>query len=689
MASSTRSRKRQARLAFTPLPSSSPATKGYNKQIQDRAAAVSLDNLSSPAKRRKLQGHGSGDRTFDGASESIPTPAASLDHHTRDEIVESSQSDSEPIRSTQRPLGTQSKLSSRRTSRQQRLDFSKARDANSFSSPVKLTSSGRPQSSVRAGIFGTQRQRTVVDISSEESEAELPSPGKLVARRRETRAKKTGTIEDGNQRATRSTRQTVTIDSDSDSERENIIVRSEEPHVIEEDSDDEEDDMPTTAGIQRRKRVPRASPNSFISSSPPGAADSDNEVEATGHRRKNDRAQESDEDEVEPVTPTGRKMKRSRQATTREQEDLAEDLDFLGPSSDVETSARKPRNTQTKEKSAREKALEKLKRRRSKPITEEESDENEGQEAEENGDDELYTEERRPNPLSSSQMFREDEKDEDFIDEDEDEQDPLGVPEGVPIAFTRWASSKPKELFRWAVEWMVQKKINPAFERSDEIYDLTFKKLDDEVRGLAGSKFTSAAWTPAFTTALKARPDIAFEPIDRSSAEHFMRDTCDACNRTGHPATFQIQFQGKPYYRETLEDVPQHNDGEDDESSSENEDDSHYADDRPAYDSKGNEVAPENTVYYVGKFCMGNAQTAHALEHWKYHLNEWVVSWLVRQGYNTPEKIVERDRWSVDKRKKHANKITDRMESEGVIKTLWREFYQNINDARNSKQGRY
>jgi hypothetical protein len=29
------------------------------------------------------------------------------------------------------------------------------------------------------------------------------------------------------------------------------------------------------------------------------------------------------------------------------------------------------------------------------------------------------------------------------------------------------------------------------------------------------------------------------------------------------------------------------------------------------------------------------------------------------------------------------------MEQEGVIKGLWKEFYHNIDEARNSKQGRY
>jgi hypothetical protein len=144
---------------------------------------------------------------------------------------------------------------------------------------------------------------------------------------------------------------------------------------------------------------------------------------------------------------------------------------------------------------------------------------------------------------------------------------------------------------------------------------------DDEVKGLAGSKFTSAAWTPEFTVALNARPDIAFESIDRNSGEHYLRDHCDACNRSKHPATYQIQFQGKPYHRQTLEDLPRNND-DDGSSSSDNENES--AGNEPDYDANGQEISSEMTIFYCGKFCTANAKTAHALQHWRYHLNEWV-----------------------------------------------------------------
>jgi hypothetical protein len=247
-----------------------------------------------------------------------------------------------------------------------------------------------------------------------------------------------------------------------------------------------------------------------------------------------------------------------------------------------------------------------------------------------------------------------------------------------------------KELFKYAIDWMVQKKINPGFQMNDGIYKLTFRKLNDETKGLVGSKFVSSAWTSKFASALKARPDIAYAPIDRNSAEHCFRDTCDACNRTRHPATYQIQFQGKPYHPDTLEDVgSQDDDEEDDEdSASENLHDDE-ADTRPAYDAEGRQIPAEARIFYTGQFCFANAQTAHALQHWRYHLYQYVVNWLTTEGYNTPQMIVQRDEMSTRRRRKAANKIVDRMESEGVIKSLWKDFRANIDNARESKRGRY
>lgn len=79
--------------------------------------------------------------------------------------------------------------------------------------------------------------------------------------------------------------------------------------------------------------------------------------------------------------------------------------------------------------------------------------------------------------------------------------------------------------------------------------------------------------------------------------------------------------------------------------------------------------------------CMRNARTAHAFAHWKYHLNDWVVDHLKDRRELTSGKIVTRDGWSTKKRRKDAERIVDEMETEGEIKSLYKDFRLEIDTA--------
>ncbi|KAI3475580.1 hypothetical protein L1887_63010 [Cichorium endivia] len=148
-----------------------------------------------------------------------------------------------------------------------------------------------------------------------------------------------------------------------------------------------------------------------------------------------------------------------------------------------------------------------------------------------------------------------------------------------------------------------------------------------------------------------------------------------------------MQFTGKPYHRETLEEVGKDDDDDDEEDDSDDSEQS--TGDHVVYDSRGLEVPPANRIWYLGRFCAQNARTAHALQHWRYHLYEWVVEWLHNQKYDTAKELKRRDKMSTKKRRKHANKIVDRMVDDGVVKKLWKEFRTTIDDAANAKQGRF
>lgn len=85
------------------------------------------------------------------------------------------------------------------------------------------------------------------------------------------------------------------------------------------------------------------------------------------------------------------------------------------------------------------------------------------------------------------------------------------------------------------------------------------------------------------------------------------------------------------------------------------------------------------------RFCRANAQTAHALTHWRYHLNQWVLVWLKTAGHTKPSKIVERENWSKKRRGEFANEVVDGMERKGEINALYRDFKFNLEAARDAK----
>ncbi|KAF2252297.1 hypothetical protein BU26DRAFT_422576 [Trematosphaeria pertusa] len=433
-------------------------------------------------------------------------------------------------------------------------------------------------------------------------------------------------------------------------------------------------------------------------------------------RRHTKPVEDSDEEEIQPRSQRRRiarlaatpeeESEGEEQEGDEEQDELQEELAFL-QSSPLQDRGRL-RSRQDKPKSEREKALEALKKRRagtgepsssatpgrnrrvvvdSDPdsdleIIDEEPDSDVEEEEEEEEEDEGGQE------TNALDMFQEDNEDADFIDDDANA--PIGAPAdfaGLPLEFSSVSRKKPRELFKYAVEWMVQKKINPAFSSNDELYVLTFRKLDDEVTGLANSKFHSSVWTADFTRAIRARPDLTINELGGvSRLMSIVEPRCEACNRK-HNATWELSLTGTPYHKETLEPLT-----EDSEDSSDPDSDSDSAlsstasdaalnGEKPTYNAQGERLPPESKIFTLGSTCKANAQVAHTLYHWRYHLNSWVVDYLVRQGHCSPAKIVQRDKWSVKKREKYANKIVDEMERVGEIKKLYHLYKEQVDFA--------
>jgi hypothetical protein len=544
-------------------------------------------------------------------------------------------------------------------------------------------------------VVPRKRQRLVVEVKAESSDEELRfkphnkrrekgrTPEKLQVRKasRSTRrrgAKRSPTPDEGDNVDDDEEVEEEELHTPARSLRRRITRRRRSPSV-----EEEEQNPPRS---RRRMLARRRSPS-----------DEEEETQSTPERNIRGARGESDEEDLDDLDDGA-----NDDSNDEEQEELKEEVAYLQSSPLLDRG--KLRSMHDKPRNKRQEALEALKRRRAgnnepsssatpgrkravvvdtdsdselEIIKEEPDSDVEISEQDDIEDDEVESD-REANALD---MFQEDHEDENFIDDDADNI--LGEPsanedlDAMRLALTL-ARAKTKELFPYAVEWMVMKKIHPAFDSTKNEYVLTFRKLDDEVKGLAGSKYTSAAWTPDFTRALRARPEIAVNEIGFVERD-VMSTGCAACNRTKHPASFEMFLVGQPYDPESLEPLSADSDSDSDSSSGLSEDSE--TGEKPARNFQRERILPESHRFPLGSTCKANAQVAHTLYHWRYHLYQWVKTYLAAEGHLTAEKLVRRDGWSDRKRHKAARKIIEVMEETGHIRNLYHSYKDQVKAA--------
>lgn len=566
-----------------------------------------------------------------------------------------------------------------------------------------------------------KHEKTVeaVTISSDsESDAEVPAVAnkkKVVSKtppRRSTRSAISQPV-------------TITLDSDDDlalpppkATRANI-TRSKRPFQrtssASKSMDTDEDDNDPIVSSPKRSQRPI-----FKNKVDTSESETDEDEIQSSNRRRRPRVEaiptptdddEQDEEEV-AVSPLKRKKpvefdsesdivespaKRQRNVQSSEDSDSDNDLQIPSrnqrpaPARRSESPQRITRQARTRRhRTEKEKTLELMKRRRAgekiSKLTDTESsgddDENEP-EFEELSEFDDEDEEEVVKPRKSGKKG-EVQDDDDFIVEDDDD-DPLGVPmHMIPLEFTHQAHKPLKEHFRDAIEWMVHKKLNPAFPKDDPVYDQAFRKLETECSGLAKSKFSSTAWTTAFTHALYARPFFVSGDLEEGEGYDLVTGLpkCDACNHRSHVPTKFIQFTGKAYSKNSLDEIDQNN--EDSEGNEWDSDDS----DRIEVNEKGLKLPAEKTKWFVGRHCFANAEQSHTLIHWRFALYEWVKDTLEQEGELAPAKLEQRERMKARKRTKYANDLVDRWAGENQIKDLYRDFKNQVATARDLQQGK-
>lgn len=381
-------------------------------------------------------------------------------------------------------------------------------------------------------------------------------------------------------------------------------------------SEDEESDQEEVTNRPRRKLRHGAA-------SKPVVLDDDDEEEdhaSQNPEKSEEEKEEEEDDDDEPIIATPAKRKRNivtedpqtpRRGSDQDQIDIEEDLEDLQDSVVKETRTRG--RLANSARSKRQQHLETLRRRRAGEATDPVSDEPETIEEEGEEEEESDSEGSQPKDTSATYQTRLDglqpdnsdvesaiasNEDLDRYDEDfvsEDENDPLGVPaagiEEMPLEFTRHAYKQTKEYFRDAVEWMVHNQLNPAFSRSAPLYKVAFGKLEDEVKGRTGSQLISSVWNAGFHRALVARPhiEVTLYPL-------LDNHPCDACNRSGHPASAEIKLYGKAYSLDTLEAIS--------DDDSDDDDDEEERADKKETDRDGNILPDQSTRFFLGRYVM-------------------------------------------------------------------------------------
>lgn len=393
-------------------------------------------------------------------------------------------------------------------------------------------------------------------------------------------------------------------------------------------------------------------------------------------------------DDEDDALRTSRRKKakkfRSRRRSRHEQEELEDDLADLRDSDHSEDASTKTPRTRggpvTTERDKAKQHFVLLKRRRAgeKVPRVLDSDEDEVEELEPVDIDNIGNDDGligAPHEISDddSSALAEDAEEElaedDFVVDDVSSRR-LGLPHpDIPLEFTSYASAKPRDLFIHVIEWLVKNRIAPAFSRDDPIYKLALSKVSDQVTAQAGSRLISAAWNADFKYAILARPDIKMTYLDNLEDDDDGIRTCDACNRTNHPARYDFVLTGEAYRKRDLEPVNDDSDDEEDEG-------------RQDYDEAGHLLPSQSTHFYLGRFCAANAEMGHKLIHWQYHLNQSLLAYLGEQGVLSPEATLARDKLNRKKREREAEAVVDSMQETGVIQELWRGFQSDLDDAR-------
>ncbi|PRP89800.1 hypothetical protein PROFUN_00142 [Planoprotostelium fungivorum] len=180
-----------------------------------------------------------------------------------------------------------------------------------------------------------------------------------------------------------------------------------------------------------------------------------------------------------------------------------------------------------------------------------------------------------------------------------------------------------EDSYKVYIQWIVCNLLDPDFSEDLGVKERAyFKPAVDKIENTIIDRqnfVRGSVWYESFARDLDAYP--IYSSWERSSK---MVD-CEACNKSGHPATFDVILSGQKYDAAAV--------------------------------WKGKEMPPEpeeesgkRKTYALGRYCYARSQLYHRLQHWKYHIYSLVRKKLSKyKAEDEANEIVDRvmadERW--------------------------------------------
>ncbi|KAF5380945.1 hypothetical protein D9615_003974 [Tricholomella constricta] len=314
-----------------------------------------------------------------------------------------------------------------------------------------------------------------------------------------------------------------------------------------------------------------------------------------------------DDDDDDTQQPRRRKLVKKRAialTSSSDDEDLAEEVE----KDRILTSRLRKRDKKT----AFQKSLEKLRRRKQGKPSESPSSEDE---EETSGSGDRNTPFKGAKPSSDYDSLFDEESDashsSDFIVEDDNNN----VIAALPMQFSMESHQDLDHQFKKIFQFFVHIAARPAKERhhymkeqlrKEEYFSVPLQMVRRKISGLRDSLVASSVWRPAFKNPLETYPEFDLIPLD------FAIPSCDACHLGGRLSTLVGRLSGVPYDRWGFEI-------KDKERSSSSDSDDSEGEDSDA-GSSGSEDQPAVIEFNLGRFCARRTQVYHEFTHWEYAL---------------------------------------------------------------------